>query len=380
MSIPDYANQIANLLTQYLPYTPAPIGIKYIPESFSLVPGKITLSLSQEDYDTILAEMQDPVNPNFSFTVANINLKNRLQSFTAYPEGYFQYFGFTAQFKYPHKLNPGDEITFQDFIDPQYNTTFKVIRVISSFGVVLYPISTVNIQTVSLGLGWFPTTFTEGFNEIQTLIDEGGTTVSFEYDIDQYYVTNDENDLVLDILPTIYDYSENIKVIDAGVFLRNLVSGKPNESYILIDTSSLQGTPVRSKNNTTDVPYSAYSRNGRFDNNYTINLLYVLERNQDDIDNQTFSASDLVNVQTILKESLISITRQPLIGNNTKLISALTISADSVRTNILEGPKVIEYQMQFCVNYLDNIMINIDQKNSYPIKRVQVNTDVLNFS
>jgi len=377
----DFANQIANLINKYLPYTSEDIGSKYQAQSFAISSNTLTMTLTAGDYTFIAGKINDALNPNASFTVNNIHLKNKITEFTAYPKDdiYQNYFAFEAVFDFPHKLKKDQEITLKDFTNPIYNITYRVLKTDTPRSAVLVPITTLTFVDVTTGLGFNPTEYTIGLNGLQTLVDAGANNISFDFGAGLLYTTSDINDVDTDFQPYITDYQDNIKVMSKETFRRNLTN-QPNTNYLLIDTTTLVGTPLRSTSNQSDANYSAYSRTGFFDRNYTISLYYILERKDDDADNQTFSGADIAAKQLSMGDSLTSILRQPLTSDNTRIMSSVTVENEGVSDAISEGMVTYEYQLQFVSSFLPEILLNLDEEEIYPIDSVKINTDEINFT
>ncbi len=376
-----FGNQIANIISQYLPYTSdTSIGTKYQAEAVEVGTEEIIMTFEESAYDIISAIINDVNYPNDNFTITGFYLKNRVKTFQAYPDDSTVYYGITIDFELPHKLSKDDIFDFKGFTDTDWNIEYKVLKVISNYSVVIYPTSSITIATVTTGFGYLPTQYTEGLNGIKVISDEGsGNKLSFTFDEDDFFTIASIDDLDLDFLPYLTDYTTSIKVINAATFLSNLADSE-TKAYLIIDTTSLVGNSSRSKDNISDNPYSTFSRSGRFDKNYTMNIRYILERNTDDENNQTGSGSDIDTKQINMHDALTSITRQPLQSDSTRTISSLTISNDSASPIISEGRVDITYQMQFSIMFNDDIMIKIEDKNTYKINYVKVNTDEVNFS
>lgn len=372
----DVANQIGNLLTKYLPYTElSTIGYEFSATNVDIAASKITLTFSQNDYTTIKCIMAK--NANSIFTTSGFYTKNNIISFVPYNGGIGDYYAMQAKFERGCNLKVGDEITLKGFTDTQYNITFKVINKINENTFTLYALEDIDILQVFSGLGYYPFQYTEGFNDIISLIDEGSNQFSFQVDEDSYYYVNSSSKLDLKENIKIFHYLDTIKVIDAATFQENLEQSD-NLEYLIIDTTSLVGSPLRSQIQTSDSDYYSTNRNGSFDQNFTINLKYLLQRNADDSNNQTSSGSDIVDKQMKMHQVLTSILRTPLEGDSKLRFSAITISQGSVEERISNGKVIINYQLGFVANYFNDIMITNNIK-SYPINQIKINNDLLNF-
>lgn len=375
----DYANQIANMISQYLPYTGINFGRKYRATNLELTSTKMTMTFSDEDYAEIRDIINDALYPNTTFTSSGFYLKNRIVEFSKYPDDVDIGYGFFVKFLYPHRYENGQEITLEGFDNAAYNDHYKILRVVDSYRIVIYPPDSITVATVEDGLGFIVDQYTEGFNGIQEVSDEGDNKISFEFEAGSSFTVSDINDIDILKMPYLYDYSKNIKVINAEVFFRNKADSQ-TEEFLIIDTTSLAGSPMRSQNNKGDNSYSAYSRSANFDKNYSINVIYLLERSVDANGDQASSGSDIVEKQIKMHDALTSITRQPLNSDETKLLSSMTITNDSVISNILEGSVRIIYQFNFAASFLQKILLRIDQKNKYKINSVKVGNDVISFS
>lgn len=375
----DYANQIANMISQYLPYTGIDFGRKYRATALELTSTKMTMTFSEDDYAILSEIINDEAYPNRIFTSAGFYLKNRIESFSAYPSDTDVNYGFLAKFTFPHRYQNGDAAILQGFDNDIYNETYQVLRVIDSYRIVLYPPDSITVVDVTEDLGFIVDQYTEGFNAIQQVTDEEDNKISFEFEEGSSFTVASLDDVDLSKMPYLYDYNNNIKVVNAEAFLRNKVDST-TEDFLIIDTTSLVGSPMRSQNNKGDNSYSAYSRSANFDKNYTINVIYLLERNTDDEINQTSSGSDIVKKQIAMHDALTSITRQPLDSDNTKLLSSMTISSDAVTSSIIGGSIRITYQFNFAASFLQQILLKIDPKNKYKINSIKVGSDIVSFS
>jgi hypothetical protein len=383
----DFGNQLANLIRSYLPNTDQDnIGQSYNPLSFSVSGNTLTMTLDPADYNTISEKINNIVNPNSSFSINNIHLKNYITEFLAYPtNNLFQnYFAFQVSFKLPHKFKKDQIVTFKDFTDTNYNINYRVLSLLGKRKAIIVPETTVNFVDITTGLGFLPVKYTTGFNGIQSLIDDGANNISFNFDVDLIYTTNDINDIDISFIPKIIDYQDSIKVINKNVFVRNLVN-QPNTEYLVIDTTSLAGSPIRSNSNTTDSNYSSFSKSGFHDRNYTLSLYYILERKEDDLNNQTFSGSDIMSKQINMSDSLTSIIRQfsfdcTCEDDKAKMFSSITLESEAVSQSTPEGSVIIEYVLQFVSKFLPDILLDLDQENTYPINSVKINTDEINFA
>lgn len=375
----DYANQIANLIKELSPYSSLEIGNKFQATSVDIDSEKVYLEFDVDNYTYLKSLITSVSNPNTEFTISGFYLKNRILSFSAHPDtATFQY-AFLVEFEKPHKLKTDQEITLKDFTNTSYSIEYKVLRVIDSYFVILYPKTTVTITNITSGLGYLPVAYTFGLNGIKTLSDEGSNILSYEIDEDEYLVVTDVEDIDEDYDIFLHDYNENIKVVALETFMSNLTDASTRD-YLIVDTTSLSGTQNRSRSNRQDSSYNAYDRTGFFEKNYTINLHYLLERNVDDNNNQTTSSSDVTKKQVEMHDSLISILRESLEDGSNKIFTSLTILSDGPSIIIPEGRVRIPYTLGFSIFYNSDILIEKDDKNSYKINSLKINNNVVDFS
>lgn len=378
----DFANQISNLLSRFLPYTNQIIGDRYEAVTFGITSNKLTITLNPADYLELSSKINNTQKPRTQYSISGITLKNTLLSFSSYPKNCYLggQFGFSAKFKLPHKYKKGQLVTLKGFTDVNYNIEYKVIKTIGKKEAVLFPNSIVTIEDIVVGLGFSPVNFTSGFNNSQILIDEGSDQVSFLFDENLTYTTTDINNIDQDFPLVISDYQDVIKVMSLETFKRNLTN-QPNTDYLIIDTTSLVGTPLRSNSNNSDANYISYTvGSGFFDKNYSINISYILQRKDNDDDNQTDSGSDIVEKQINMGDVITSIIRVSLCADETRIMSNMTIANDSVPEYISEGAVQIDYKIEFTSSYLPAILIDKDPDNKYPINFVKINSDELDFS
>lgn len=371
----DYANQIVNLISKYAPFVGINIGQKYQAISVDNSAGKVKMGFNTSDYQSILSSINTPNIPNTSYTTSGFYVKNEIESFTAYPSDSDYKYGIVIKFKLPHNLKKDQIFPLKGFTNTTYNTNYRAYRQISSNEILAFIVDT-NIANINIttGLGYLPVQYTEGFNGVKTITNEGNNEISFLFDQDLLLV----GELDLDFMPFIHNFKDNVKAINGKAFFSNLTD-IGNDEYLLVDTTSLVGVPLRSNNNKTDLAYNAFSRSGRFHKSYTLNLLYLLERNEDDIDNQTISGSDIISKQVDMYDKITSIINQPLCGDN-KIMSAIRISNDKVDNSIPEGRVAINYTLVFASIYQDSIMLNIDNDSVYPLDFLKVNNDEIDLT
>lgn len=381
MTTRDFSNQIGNLLVRYLPYTDTTLGNNIIATSLSILGNSLILTLNSADYTLLSSKINDIANPRDNYSIRGLNLKNNIVNFSGYPQNTYPpaFFGFQAKFKKKHNFYKNQIVPLKDFTNSIYNISYKISRIISPKEAVLIPTTPIIISEVTTGLGFHPTEYNTGFNNIQTLLDLGPNQVSFDFDPNLSFTTDDINDIDLSFSVSISDFLDNVKVIALETFLRNLVN-QENTEYLVIDTTSLKGTPLRSKSNTTDANYSSYSCSGFFDILYTLDINYILERKSNDSDNQTDSGSDISFKQLEMYDTLTSVLRGVLPSDNKRLISAITINNNEVTKYNSEGSTIITYTLSFISSYLPPILIKKDHDNTYPIDFVKINSDVIDFS
>jgi hypothetical protein len=216
-------------------------------------------------------------------------------------------------------------------------------------------------------------------NGIKTLSDEGLNTLSYQYDIDDYFSVLDIDDVDQDYDIFLHYYNDSVKVIDLQTFITNFTDSKTFE-YLIVDTSSLAGTQKRSRSNNQDNSYNSYGRIGYFEKNYSLTIHYILERNQDDSNNQTSSGSDIIKKQVEMHDCLLSILREPLEDElNNKIFTSLTISSDGPPITISEGRIRIPYELSFSVFYNNDILIK-KEESGYKINSLKINNDTVDFS
>lgn len=375
----DYANQIANLIKELAPYSNLTIGDKFQATSVEISGGKVFLEFETDNYNYLKSLITDATNPNSQFTISGFNLKNEIKNFSTHPESSLFKYAFLVEFDKPHKLSTEDTISLKGFTNTAYNTEYKVLKIIDSFFAVLFPKTTVDVIDITSGLGYIPTFYTAGMNGVKILSDEGANTLSYEYDVDDYLSVSSIDDIDQDYDIFLNYYNDNIKVIDLQTFISNLTDSTTSE-YLIIDTSSLVGSQKRSRSNNQDNGYNSYGRIGYFEKNYSLTLHYLLERNQDDINNQTTSGSDIVKKQVEMHDSLLSILRESLEDeSNTKIFTSLTIVSDGPPITVSEGRIRIPYELSFSVFYNNDILIK-KEESGYKINSLKINNDTVDFS
>lgn len=367
----DISNQITNLLRKYMPFTGYDIGWKFLVDSVVIDEDLVTLTLPSENYDVIKAFID---GGNNSFVTSGFYIKNNITIFKT--EANYPYYFFDVSFENFHNLSNGQTIELKGFTDIQYNTTYKVIEVKSTKRAILFN-EDISFVDVSSGLGFLPVQYTEGFNDIVNLTDEGSNQVSFLVDNNMKLYVDDASKLDLDFDIYVHYYQDHIKPIDFETFSEN-IADNGNEEYIIIDTASLVGRPFRSRNQSFDNDYYSTNRGGMFSKNFTLNINYLLNRKTDDNSNQTSSGSDIIEKQIEIHKILTSILNTNLKGDEKIDYSAPVITDDGVSDSIVSGKTVITYALGFVATYYDKIMVKANNK-VYDIKSLKINDDVLNF-
>lgn len=375
----DYGNQITNLIAKYLPYTDLSFGSGYQAESIDVVSGKVTLTFDSSDYSILSDIINDPLNPNSVFTTSGFYLKNTITSFIAYPSDSVSPYAFNVGFRLPHKLKKDQIITLKGFTDTDYDIQYKVFKAEDQFSAYLYPLTTVTVETLTSGLGFLPVNYTEGFNGIKTITDEGSNQLSFTFEPTAYFTEITVDNIDTDYLPYINYYLDNLKYMSFATFLRNMVDST-NQDYLIIDSSSFITFPLRSNSNNSDSDYNSYSRSGYFDLGCSITVYYLIERNIDDQNNQTGSGSDILMKHNDMLNVLISILRLPLDSDTKKVMSSITVARSEPNNNIIEGRTIIEFELQFKISYQDSILIDMDIEDSYPIDSLNYNENIIDLT
>lgn len=368
----DYAQEIYKLIASYLPNTNIEIGRVIPATDVSLSGTDLILEVAADDYAFIQGKITS--DANYSYTTGGFRIKNRITSFELYPSGATSYFGFLANFERMIKNPAGSDIDLKGFEDTDYNTTYRIVRKIDDYNIIIAPLNDLAIALPTGDLGFYSTLFSGGLNGLKTITDYGENLISFTIDQNSDSVVTTVDDLDLDTMPNLWFYQENILVANLGTFIRNLADGE-NADYIIIDTTSLVGSSMSSKSNNTDAPYNSFGTNAYFCRSYAINIAYVLQRISDDSKNLTETGADIVNKQVAMFDALTSILRRPITSSDKLLISSITITEDSVDKAIIEGSIVILYQCSFVINYLPGSILDLSDDGSYKINQVNFNSD-----
>lgn len=369
----NYAQEIYKLISNYLPLEDIEIGSVIPAIDVSLSGSNIVMEVSSSDYTFITSQISN--YNNYSYTASNFRVKNNIESFDLYPENANSYFGFLVKFQRMINFDCGSDIPLNGFTDVNYNTTYRVVRKIDNYNVILAPINDLSISLPVGDLGFYSTLYSSGLNGVKYITTLGSNQISFPVDENLVSSISDIDELDLTTMPNLWFYQDNILVMVFRTFLKNL-SDEDNNEYLVIDTDSLVGSPVRSSKNKTDAAYFSFGTNAFFYREYTIDLYYMIQRSIDDSDNQTLSGSDISNKQVIMYEALNSILRRPILTNdNKKVISSITITEDSTQDTIIEGSTIINYKLNFVVNFLPDSVKNLSDEGSYNINQVNYNTD-----
>ena len=368
----DYAAEIYKLITNYLPLTDIELGVVSPVLSVDKVATKVILEVDPDDYTFIKSQMTN--ENNYSFTTSGFRVKNRVISLSLHPQEATQYFGFLAKFEKPINKNNGNLLELKGFADNTFNNFYIIVRKIDDYNIIIAPVIQRTIIAPIGQLGFCPEIYANGLNGVKILSDEGSNSFSFEIDDNLTNGVDVVGDIDLTIMPNIWFYQKNILKLNFQTFLKNLTNPAINE-YLVIDTTSLVGVPLRGKYNNTDAPYANYSSKAFFSRNYSLNIKYLIQRNADDIDNQTQSGSDIVEKQSRMFDALTSIITRPLPSSNRYSFSSVTITDDVADTVTMQGSVIINYTLNFTVTYLPESILDVSGKEEYGINKVKYNTD-----
>ena len=145
------------------------------------------------------------------------------------------------------------------------------------------------------------------------------------------------------------------------------------EKFLIIDTSSLVFSPHRSNSNKSDSNYSTIGPTSQFSRNVNLNIYYIIEGNA----NPSDADVELIKIDRALN---LILRRSLEIDNGYS--STLTIGSASkdIGSSIPNGRAVFEYSVEFYISYVDNDNVLFFQDAIYPIKKVQANNDLVNFT
>lgn len=369
----SYAQGIYKLLSNYLPLTNIELGQVIPIVDVSISGSDLIMEVSPSDYAFIQDQMS--INDNYAYTASNFRIKNNIVSMTCYPTGATGKFGFLVRFERILRNCAGTDITLKGFTDTNFDITYRIARKIDDYNLLLIPQQELVIDDPIGVLGYYPTLYASGLNGLKIIQNAGpGYLISFPIEPNTLQAVSNVNDLDLTTMPNLWFYQQNLLAMNLSTFRRNETDSSTKD-YLLIDTTSLVGSPIRSKSNNTDAPYFSFGSNAYFYRNYTIDIAYIIERSDDDEDNQTKSGSDITDKQVKMFDALTSVLRRPLPSDGSKVISSITITEDSVDKVILEGSVVIFYQANFTINYLPDSVLDLTDEGVYKINQINYNTD-----
>lgn len=368
----SYAKEIYKLIVSYLPLTGIELGQVLPIISVEKDANKILLELGNDDYAFIQDQITD--ESNYSYTASNFRLKNRVVSISLHPSGGSSYFGFLVKFERMLNKNANHDITLAGFASSSYNTSYKIARKEDDYTFILVPNNDLTIALPTGDYGFYSMVNPSGLNGLKTIVDEGDNIVSFTLEENSLSAITTVADLDLTTMPNLWFYQDSILAMNLTTFLKNLTDAD-NIEYLIIDTTSFAGTPIRSKSNNTDAPYDSYSTNAYFKRSYTLNLAYILQRSVDDSDNNTKTGSDIESKQIAMFDALTAVLRRPIPSDGKKLISSITITEDAPDTVIMEGSVVIFYRLSFTINYLPDSILDLSDDGAYKINQVNYNSD-----
>jgi hypothetical protein len=360
---------------KYLPYTEAAsLGNGFDVQDIEVDGSKVSLTLLPNDYTQVKAIMTN--DENYTFTTYGVHHKANIVSFKPYSEIGDPY-AYEVKFDKAVRFKNYEEITLQGFTNPIYNIPYKIIKNIKSNIIILYPSEDLPFTQVTTGLGYYPVSYTEGFNGLFVFEDEGSNKISYQIDEDSYYYEDDAAKLDLTKPIKLYYYSDSVKLIDFRTFQENLKQ-ENNLSYIIIDSTSLQTELMRGNRQGYDTDFYSVNRSGSFDKNYVLNIKYLMQRYVDDNNNQTSSGSDVMEKQMMVGKALTSILSSPLTGDDTVKFTALVVAQEGVDEAVVAGKTVLQFRIGFVATYFNDIMLHNDI-DSYPIDSVKLNNDVIVF-
>lgn len=368
----SYAQGIYNLLSNYLPLTDIELGQVIPAVDVSISGSDLIMEVSPDDYAFIQDQIN--VNDNYAYTASNFRIKNNIISMTSYPTNATGKFGFIVKFEKILRNNAGTNITLKGFADTDFNISYRIARKIDDYNFILVPLSILDIINPVGDLGYYPTLYAGGLNGLKIIEDAGTNLISFPIEPNTLQAISDVSELDVSTMPNLWFYQQNLLAMNLATFVKNLTDGDTKD-YLIVDTSSLVGGPLRGKNNNSDAPYFSFGSNAYFYRNYSIDIAYILQRSDDDSDNQTKSGSDIVDKQVRMFDALTSILRRPLASDDSKIISSMTITEDSVDRAIVEGSITIFYQVNFTINYLPDSVKDITDEGVYKINQVNYNSD-----
>lgn len=369
----NYAQEIYKLISNYLPLTNIELGQVIPVVDVSISGSDLVMEVSPSDYGFIQDQITE--NSNYAYTASNFRIKNNVVSMASYPTGATGKFGFIVKFERLLRNQAGTDITLKGFGDANFDITYRIARKIDDYNLLLVPQEELIIADPVGALGYYSTLYASGLNGLKIIENAGGGyVVSFPIEPNTLQAISSIDELDLTTMPNLWFYQQNLLAMNYDTFLKNLSDGE-NKDYLIIDTSSLVGSPIRDKNNNTDAPYFSFGSNAYFYENYNIDILYLLERSDDDSNNQTRSGSDISTKQIKMLEALNAILRRPLPSDSKKVISSVTITNSQSDKVTLEGSVIIKYQGNFTVKYLPDSMLDLTDEGVYKINQINYNTD-----
>ena len=340
--------------------------------SVNINSNKVLLTLSSSDYSFVKSQISE--NSNYFYTASNFRIKNLITEISLYSQNSYNKFGFLIKFDKIINFSENIEITLKGFSNTSYNTIYKVVKVIDQFNAVLAPINNLPIALPTGTLGFYSVIYSNGLNGLKIIQDEGFNVVSFLMEQNEISSVDNVGKLDLETMPNLWFYQKNILQLNFQTFLKNLTE-RNNDEYLIIDTTSLVGSPLRNNNNNSDAPYSSFGNNAYFYRNYTINIIYLLQRSIDDEKNLTNTGADIATKQVLMHDALTSILRRPIPSTTKKIASSITITEDAVDNSIIEGSVIINYQCQFSVQFLPDALLDIQESGIYDINQINYNSD-----
>jgi hypothetical protein len=369
----DLANIIGNFLIEYLPDTKINYGERVVVKNIefdSLISNKVYLTFEPEDYAILSLIINNQLNPNNIFTVSNVSIKNQITRFEQ-RLGY----GFVVNFELETRFSNEEIVTLKGFSNNTYNTNYKVL--LSGKDVILQPVNNISIITVEENLGYISFAYNNGFNGLHSFTIENNNRLSYVADANLYNMVDDISKVDKTIPIYLYHLLNNIKVMDFDVFQQS--NSEINQDFLIIDTASFNGTPVRSAGNNTDKSYNLEANiAGKIDRLYTARILYYLVRNIDDANNQTASGGDIVKKQFEMFSAISRILLNFNYKDNKIVANPITLVRDGVVNKTDGGSIIIQYDIEFSVCYnLNAIILPIDSKKSKLINRVKFNNQTM---
>jgi len=363
-------NQILDLLLRGFPYTNASIGYKTQAIDFNITntPNKVNIEIMPNDYLAISNIINDIENKN-NFTISGIYLKNNIILFKHYVGNLF-----TIKFAKPHNRNANIDIILEGFTNTIYNSTYKITGIIDDFTIRVKQ-TTIPTTAITTGLGYYSIEYLGGLNRIVSLEDTGSNIVSYAFD-KEYFSPENISDIDTSKKPYINYLYANVLCFDKNEFLSdNLNEQNLNQQkkFIIIDTSSLVLSPHRSNSNKSDANYSTRGANGAFTRNVNLSLYYIADENT----NSSNTDSELIKIDHALN---LILRRELKIENGSSTTLTIGSASKDSGSSIESGRLVIQYNIEFYISYIENNNILQFQDSIYPIEKVKINDDTINFT